>query len=248
MELWLGLRLVKLVALGWLAAGVALAAGHPRRAERSRSALWIVTPAMWVAWLCGYGLLVVGGRTMLEPFVPASLAASAVALVGALGASARPDPGRFARALGPAGLGAAAAVMVARDQPPAALAVAAVVGALLGGGLVFGLPTVSPDDEPPPIASVRAWFLWIARLEGLSLILLMGVAMPLRRALGVHLDGGTGALGWAHGTLWIVYLVALYTAARALRWSARDVVLAFVASLLPFGTVVFERWRLRDGA
>lgn len=248
MELWLGLRLVKLVALGWLAAGVALAAGHPRRAERLRSALWLVTPALWVVWLVGYGLLIAGGRTMLEPFVPASLAASAVALLGALGASSRPDPGRVARALGPAGLGAASAVMVARDQPPALMIVAAVVGALLGGGLVFALPALARDDEPPPAASVRAWFVWIARLEGLSLILLMGVAMPLRRALGVHLDGGTGALGWAHGTLWIVYLVALSTTARALRWSARDVVLAFVASLLPFGTVVFERWRLREPA
>jgi integral membrane protein len=71
------------------------------------------------------------------------------------------------------------------------------------------------------------------------------VAMPLRAATGVSLDGGSGVLGWGHGVLLLLYLQALQVAARALGWSWSTVAAAGLASLLPLGTLVFEWIRLR---
>jgi integral membrane protein len=87
------------------------------------------------------------------------------------------------------------------------------------------------------------WFLWIARAEGLSLILLFGVAMPLKYALGV--PELVKPVGMAHGALFIVYALALWHAGRAAGWGWGRLALGFVASFVPFGTVLFEARALR---
>lgn len=86
---------------------------------------------------------------------------------------------------------------------------------------------------------VRAWFLRVARAEGLSLLVLLGVAMPLKYVAGV--PAATAWVGWLHGTLVFVYLVALGSVARVEAWRWGRVALAVVASVLPGGTFVFER-------
>lgn len=98
---------------------------------------------------------------------------------------------------------------------------------------------MSAVPAPSPTA---AWFLTIARLEGLSVLLLFFVAMPLKRLAG--LPEPVAWVGWTHGVLVFVYLLALGSVARVDGWRWSRVALAFVASLFPFGTFWFER-RLR---
>lgn len=89
------------------------------------------------------------------------------------------------------------------------------------------------------------WFLQVARAEGLSLLLLFFVAMPLKYAAGI--PAATVWVGWLHGILVFLYLIALGSAGRVEGWSWRRLGVAFVASLLPFGTFVFERSLHRAG-
>ena len=101
---------------------------------------------------------------------------------------------------------------------------------------------MNPSPTPSP---TLAWFFNVARAEGVSLLLLFGVAMPLKYALGNPIL--VPYVGWAHGVLVFLYLIALQSVARVEGWGVLRVALAFVASLLPFGTFVFERRVLHEG-
>lgn len=90
----------------------------------------------------------------------------------------------------------------------------------------------------------RRSFLWIARAEGASLLLLFGVAMPLKYGLGY--EHATWWPGLAHGVLFIAYVASLGIVGRVEGWSIPRLVLGFVASFVPLGTFVFER-RLDPG-
>ena len=82
-------------------------------------------------------------------------------------------------------------------------------------------------------------FLWVARLEGLSLLLLRGVAMPLKYGLGW--EHATMVPGWAHGVLFMAYTVLLFVVGVQQGWSLTRIVVGGFASFVPFGTFAFER-------
>jgi len=94
----------------------------------------------------------------------------------------------------------------------------------------------------------RSLFLWIARLEGLSLLLLVGLAVPLKYGLGM--TEATLVPGWIHGGLFVAYVAALAWVGWRESWGLGRAGLAFVAAWLPFGTMVFEGWleRVSDSA
>lgn len=48
-------------------------------------------------------------------------------------------------------------------------------------------------------------------------------------------------VGWAHGILFIAYIVAVFAAIRAMQWNWFSVLVALAASLIPFGTFVLDR-------
>jgi integral membrane protein len=79
----------------------------------------------------------------------------------------------------------------------------------------------------------------VAFLEGVSFLILLFIAMPLKYLAGQPL--AVRVVGLIHGILFLVFLVALYRAARARQWPGRRSALAFVASLVPFGTFVLDR-------
>lgn len=93
-------------------------------------------------------------------------------------------------------------------------------------------------------ARLRPAFLWVARLEGLSLLVLFFVAMPLK--YGAGWEHATIPPGWAHGVLFMGYCATLGLLAWADRWSIPRVGLAFVAAFVPFGTFAFERHLTRS--
>lgn len=86
---------------------------------------------------------------------------------------------------------------------------------------------------------------WIARAEGLSFVLLVFVAMPLKHGLGEPLP--VRILGAAHGMLFLAWLVVLALAARRETWSRDLTWLGFITSMIPMGFVFFERAH-RDAA
>lgn len=74
----------------------------------------------------------------------------------------------------------------------------------------------------------------IGLIEGISFLVLLGVAMPLKYAAGLPI--AVKVVGWAHGLLFMLYLFALWKATVAQRWAASRVMAAILAALLPFGT------------
>ncbi|MQA30892.1 MAG: DUF3817 domain-containing protein [Luteitalea sp.] len=79
----------------------------------------------------------------------------------------------------------------------------------------------------------------VALLEGASFIVLLFVAMPMKYLAGMPL--ATRVAGSVHGLLFLLFLTALIRASVEYRWPVRRALAAFVSSILPFGTFVFDR-------
>ncbi len=85
------------------------------------------------------------------------------------------------------------------------------------------------------VGRVRA----VGMLEGISFLLLMGVAMPLKYAAGM--PEAVRYTGWAHGLLFITYCGVIFLAWTEGALPFRKAVMAFVASLLPFGPFFIDK-------
>ena len=79
----------------------------------------------------------------------------------------------------------------------------------------------------------------VGMLEGVSFLLLMGVAMPLKYFAGM--PEAVKWAGWTHGMLFVAYALVVLTAWTGGSLSFGKSALAFVASLLPFGPFVIDR-------
>ena len=90
-----------------------------------------------------------------------------------------------------------------------------------------------------------ARFRVVSLLEGVSYIVLMGIAMPLKY-LADH-PGAVRIAGAIHGALFILFVLALLHAARACSWSRRQMTTAMIAALVPLGAFWLEH-RLRRGS
>jgi integral membrane protein len=82
----------------------------------------------------------------------------------------------------------------------------------------------------------------IGLAEGISFLVLLGIAMPLKYLAGM--PSAVRVVGMLHGVLFVLFVLAVFEAMGSLRWSVRQVALALLASLLPFGTLLLDR-RLR---
>ncbi|MBN6188965.1 DUF3817 domain-containing protein [Aneurinibacillus sp. BA2021] len=82
----------------------------------------------------------------------------------------------------------------------------------------------------------------IGMLEGVSFLLLLGIAMPLKYFADIPIF--VTIVGALHGLLFILYIAAVGQVWSNLRWSIGRVVGALVASVIPFGTFVLDA-RLR---
>ncbi len=239
MDALIPLRLAKFVGVALLTTGIvgSILVGDQR--TRRRAAQWLATAGLIVVWLAGYALLKRSGLTLREPWVSWSLLSGLVAMVGATAAARTAVVPPLAGALGLGGLAAAFGLMSARSGSVAyGLVVPGIVAAITTVALQRARIEGTPDPDTED-ATFR-WFAWLARAEGVSLLALFGVYMPVKYIAGVQLDGGQGWFGWAHGIMQLLYIVALITVARASGWSLLRQAVGFVASLVPFGTFVFE--------
>jgi integral membrane protein len=78
----------------------------------------------------------------------------------------------------------------------------------------------------------------VALVEGVSFLLLLGVAMPLKYAAGMPM--AVKVAGWIHGVLFILFIIALVRAVGVARWPIGRAAMVFVGALLPFGPMVLE--------
>lgn len=90
-----------------------------------------------------------------------------------------------------------------------------------------------------PTSKTVACFRVVGILEGVSYLLLLFVAMPVKYLLGEPiLVEFTGA---AHGFLFVAYALLAVLATWRMKWPIWVPVQAFIASLLPFGTFWMDR-------
>lgn len=79
----------------------------------------------------------------------------------------------------------------------------------------------------------------IAFWEGVSYVVLLGIAMPLK--YWADMPEAVRYVGWAHGLLFILYALSLLETMIACRWSLLRGGLFFLASLLPIAPFLVER-------
>ena len=87
-------------------------------------------------------------------------------------------------------------------------------------------------------------FRHVALAEGVSYLVLLFVAMPLKYWAGLPL--AVRVVGGLHGALFVVFVVALLHAASERGWPILRTATAFVSSLVPFATFVFDRSLRRE--
>ncbi|MBC8071904.1 MAG: DUF3817 domain-containing protein [Deltaproteobacteria bacterium] len=96
-------------------------------------------------------------------------------------------------------------------------------------------PTVVADD---PTRRFRK----VAFVEGLSLLALLFVAMPLKYAAGMPL--AVRVVGSIHGALFLWYVYEAVDLRLTKTWTNTRLLVAMIASSVPFGTFWFDA-RLR---
>src|SRR5262245_25855359 len=83
----------------------------------------------------------------------------------------------------------------------------------------------------------------IALVEGVSFLVLLCIAMPLKYFAGLPL--AVKLAGWIHGVLFMVFGLLLLQTMIVARWPMVRGAAVFVAALLPFGPFVMDR-RMRS--
>lgn len=83
------------------------------------------------------------------------------------------------------------------------------------------------------------WFRIIAIAEGISFLFLLAIAMPLKYFM--HMPMAVKISGYIHGFLFIAFVAFAWNVKNELNKNAVWFAKAFLASLLPFGTFVFDR-------
>jgi len=77
-------------------------------------------------------------------------------------------------------------------------------------------------------------FEFINSAEGYSYLLLLFIAMPLKYILGFAI--AVKIAGMLHGILFILFCILLYQAWEEKKWSQKENMIFFIASLIQFGT------------
>tara|TARA_B100000963_G_scaffold52605_1_gene40630 strand:- start:261 stop:536 length:276 start_codon:yes stop_codon:yes gene_type:complete len=78
----------------------------------------------------------------------------------------------------------------------------------------------------------------IALLEGLSYILLLFVAVPVKYYLGDPIY--VKLLGMPHGILFVAYLGFAFYFKQEQNWSMKTLTIILLGSVMPFGTVYLD--------
>jgi len=86
------------------------------------------------------------------------------------------------------------------------------------------------------------WLHYSGIAEGLSFLILLGIAMPLKYLAGQ--PQAVRIVGSLHGLLFVIYALMVLLAAHNHKWSLKLIALGLLAAFLPFGPFWFNA-RLR---
>lgn len=84
-----------------------------------------------------------------------------------------------------------------------------------------------------------SWLRKTGIAEGISFLLLLGIAMPLKYLLNQPM--AVTLVGWAHGILFVGFLFLAWEVKTDRNKSWKWFALAFLASVLPAGTFFFDK-------
>lgn len=91
--------------------------------------------------------------------------------------------------------------------------------------------------------SFISFFRIIALLEGISYILLLFIATPIKYIL--HEPQFVKLLGMPHGVLFITYVAIAFLLKKDFNWNYKQFGLVLLASIVPFGTFYIDRKYLK---
>ena len=91
-----------------------------------------------------------------------------------------------------------------------------------------------------PIGRIRL----IGLLEGISYVVLLGIAVPLKYM--AEMPMAVKITGPIHGGLWVLLMLLAAAAWGSKALSTKDCALVVLASLLPFGPFVIDRRLAKD--
>lgn len=79
----------------------------------------------------------------------------------------------------------------------------------------------------------------VSLIEGISYVVLLAVAMPLKYAAGM--PAVVSHAGRIHGALFVLFVLAIASVSADQKWPRRASMTAFIAALLPLGAFWLER-------
>ncbi len=83
----------------------------------------------------------------------------------------------------------------------------------------------------------------VSILEGLSYILLLFIATPIKYIGGD--ETYVKLLGMPHGLLFVAYIILAYLIKDKMQWNTKTFMWVLVASIIPFGTFYIDKKYLR---
>lgn len=86
-------------------------------------------------------------------------------------------------------------------------------------------------------------FRLVSFLEGVSYILLVFIAVPIKYIEGD--ESYVKLLGLPHGLLFVAYIVLAYLIKDDLKWDPKTFLTVLAASIIPFGTFYIDKKYLR---
>lgn len=94
---------------------------------------------------------------------------------------------------------------------------------------------MSAPDLRDPVGRVRL----VGMLEGVSFLVLLGIAMPLKYLMDMPM--AVRVTGMIHGVLFLLFLLVIFQAWGNKALTTKQSALAFLASLIPFGPFIIDR-------
>jgi integral membrane protein len=86
-------------------------------------------------------------------------------------------------------------------------------------------------------------FRFISFLEGISFLLLILIAVPIKYFEGNEFY--VKLLGMPHGILFVLYIVLLVFIKKQMKWDLKITGIVAIASIIPFGTFYVDKKYLR---
>ncbi|MEP3836935.1 MAG: DUF3817 domain-containing protein [Algibacter sp.] len=83
----------------------------------------------------------------------------------------------------------------------------------------------------------------VALLEGVSYLLLLFIATPIK-----YMSGNpeyVKLLGMPHGVLFMLYVVLAFLLMKDMKWTNKTLLIVLIASVIPFGTFYIEKKYLK---